>query len=86
MLGSQGGGISADRSAVRYSQTPFGRLVYGLTASVCLPMAALAYGWLVQTGAWLGWVLLAHMLIGFGQACFMPAYMSTLTSVHQVYY
>jgi MFS family permease len=80
LIGSVIGGEAADRSAAAYSQLPDGRMTYLLAALWTVPPGLLGFGYALNQGASLAGVLIAHTVMGLGQAALMPSTMSYLSS------
>lgn len=80
LIGSVIGGEAADRSAAAYRQLPDGRMTYLLAALWTVPPGLLGFGCALNQGASLAGVLIAHTVMGLGQAALMPSTMSYLSS------
>jgi len=79
MIGSQIGGKLADISSVRFAYAPGdGRMTYLLLFLWLNVPGLIGFGYSLQNGAHLGFVLFCHCVLGLGQAALMPSTMSYL--------
>lgn len=81
LLGSIIGGSAADASAKAFNKCPDGRMTYLLCALWIVPPGLIGFGFALENGAHLAGVLVAHSVLGFGQAALMPSTLSYLSSI-----